>query len=136
LMAHLADCAVLSAHPVADRSGDYVRTLKGKPAALVARLPGRSVECPGVPHCAAIGRAMAHMHLAVDSFRGQRANDRGPAWRREVVDLLSPHVDAAERRLLDAVIDNDARGSDDREVLPGGVIHADLFRDNALFEGE
>ncbi|MEX2480626.1 MAG: homoserine kinase [Gammaproteobacteria bacterium] len=135
LMAHLADNAVLSAHPVADRSGGYVRTLKGKPAALVARLPGRSVERPGVPHCAAIGRAMAQMHLAVGSFCGQRANDRGPAWRHEVAALLSPHVDAVERELLDAVIDNDARGRD-CGALPGGVIHADLFRDNALFDGE
>jgi len=51
LMAFLAEHGVPSAHPVADVQGDYLRTLKGKPAALVQRLPGKSVEQPTAAHC-------------------------------------------------------------------------------------
>ena len=46
LMAHLAEHGVPSAHPVASRSGSYLGTLNGKPAALVARLEGKDVRNP------------------------------------------------------------------------------------------
>ena len=135
LMAHLAESDVVSAHPIGDRTGNFLRTLKNKPAALVIRLPGASVERPNVVHCAAIGTAMARMHRAAANFVEFRANDRGPEWRRGVVDLLRPHVTPTVDALLDRVLANDAR-IDWGSGLPTGVIHADLFRDNALFEGE
>ena len=131
LMAHLADAGIPSAHPVADRGGRYLQHLNGKPAALVKRLPGRSVARPSAAHCAAIGAAMARMHLAGADFPRERVNERGQAWRRDVIARLRPVVDAADRALLDAVAD-DAELADQRD-LPHGVIHADLFHDNALF---
>lgn len=132
LMAHLAEHGVPSAHPIADRSGTRLRELKGRPAALVMRLPGASVARPDSTHCRAIGAAMARMHLATLDFNHQRANDRGPAWRAEVAQLVAPRLDDADRALLwDAVTEFQ---DDQFAGLPGGVIHADLFRDNALFE--
>ncbi len=132
LMAHLAEHGVPTAHPLADRQGRYLGELCGKPAALVQRLTGSSVEHPDVAHCAAIGEALARLHLAGQSFPAVRANPRGPHWWREAVvrvhDRLSP--DEAER--LDAEITFQFAHRHDQ--LPRGVIHADLFRDNALFE--
>ena len=132
LMAHLAEHDVPSAHPVADRRGRFLGELKGRPAALVARLPGVSVAQPRVEHCAAIGRVMAHMHLATLEFAPRRANDRGPLWCAAVASLVAPRLGVADRRLLEESVDE---FREDRfAMLPGGVIHADLFRDNALFE--
>lgn len=134
LMAHLAEHGVPTAHPQADRHGRYLGELCGKPAALVQRLTGSSVEHPNVAHCAAIGEALARLHLAGQSFPLERANPRGPHWWREAVarvhDRLGP--DEAER-LDDEIAFQFAHRHD---ALPRGVIHADLFRDNALFEGE
>lgn len=132
LMAHLAEHGVPSAHPVADRGGRFLTTLKGRPAALVMRLPGASVAHPHRAHCQAIGQAMARMHLASVDFNGQRPNDRGPAWRAEVASMLA-HCLRAEDRLLLAEAVEEFRG-DRFAGLPSGVIHADLFRDNALFQ--
>ncbi|MFZ5467641.1 MAG: homoserine kinase [Pseudomonadota bacterium] len=134
LMAHLAEHGVPTAHPQADRHGRYLGELCGKPAALVQRLTGGSVEHPDTAQCAAIGAALAHLHLAGQSFPLERANPRGPHWWREAVarvhDRLGP--DEAER-LDDEIAFQFAHRHD---ALPRGVIHADLFRDNALFEGE
>ena len=132
LMAHLAEHGVPSAHPLADRAGRFLRELKGRPAALVMRLPGASVTRPEIEHCRAIGRAMARMHLASLDFPAQRANDRGPDWRADVARVVAPHLDDEDRRLLKASIEEFSE--DGFAGLPSGVIHADLFRDNALFE--
>ncbi len=132
LMAHLAEHGVPSAHPLADRGGRYLRELKGRPAALVMRLPGASVIKPTVAHCQAIGQAMAHMHLASLDFAPRRNNDRGAVWRAEVARMVAPRLNDEDRRLLTESVEE---CRDDRfAALPSGVIHADLFRDNALFQ--
>lgn len=134
LMAHLAEHGVPSAHPVASRAGHYLGELKGRPAALVMRLPGASVAHPGVAHCRAIGATMARMHLATQDFVPRRDNDRGAAWRAETTAQVAPCLNEADRALL---WETEREFREERFAdLPGGVIHADLFRDNALFEAE
>ena len=134
LMAFLAEHGIPCAHPVADRAGRYLRHLKGKPAALVQRLEGRSVREPRAAHCRAIGEALARMHVAGRGFPRERPNDRGPRWWRATATRLRPHLAAEDRELLEAELAFQARHRHD--ALPRGVIHADLFRDNALFVGE
>jgi homoserine kinase type II len=135
LMAFVAEHGLPSAHPIANRGGDFLGTLNERPAALVVRLPGHSVASPGAPHCRAIGAALATMHRAVADFRGFRANDRGAAWRTDVAQRIAPRLTTADRALLEAALADDELERV-RAALPGGVIHADLFHDNALFEGE
>ena len=55
LMAHLARHGIPCPAPIADLSDRYLQSLKGKPAALVTRLPGKSLEHPGVEECAELG---------------------------------------------------------------------------------
>ncbi|MCC6706153.1 MAG: homoserine kinase [Gammaproteobacteria bacterium] len=134
LMAHLAEHGVPSAHPLADRAGRYLRELNGRPAALVMRLPGASVAQPEIAHCRAIGSAMARMHLATLDFTPRRDNERGAAWRASTARVVAPRLDEADAALLWEAVREFA---EERFTgLPGGVIHADLFRDNALFEGQ
>ena len=98
------------------------------------RLPGASVAHPQFTHCRAIGAAMARMHLATLDFIGHRDNDRGPHWRAEMANIVAPRLSLADQTLLwESVVE--FRG-ERFAGLPGGVIHADLFRDNALFEAE
>lgn len=131
LMRHLARHALSCPLPQADRQGQLFSPLCGKPAALVSRLSGRPVDHPQAPHCAAIGAWLAGMHLAAAEFAPRLANPRGSAWRAETATQLAAVLDARQRRLLGDVLQITAPLA--AAGLPRGIVHADLFRDNALF---
>ncbi len=134
LMAFLAEHGVPTAHPVADDQGCYLRTLKGKPAALVQRLPGCSVDQPTAAHCRALGRELGRIHRVGREFAQHRGNSRGPAWWSRTARKLLPLLSPDDRQLLESELA--FQSGHHFEELPRGVIHADLFRDNALFEGD
>ncbi len=132
LMAYLAEHEVPCAHPVADRAGNYLQRLKSKPAALVQRLSGRSVTAPSLDHCQQVGSALAGLHLAGKDFPQARKNPRGYTWFEQAVRKLHPRLSTTDQRFLMGELS--LLGHAVKEQLPGGIIHADLFRDNVLFE--
>jgi homoserine kinase type II len=132
LMAHLARHGIPSPAPIADLSDEYLQRLKGKPAALVTRLPGRSLERPGVAECGELGALLARMHLAGRSYPAYLENPRGPKWWRIAAADLKKFLKPDESALLDDELA--FQGQHRFPDLPRGPVHADLFRDNALFE--
>jgi homoserine kinase type II len=132
LMAHLARHGIPCPAPIADLSDHYLRSLKGKPAALVTRLAGRSIERPGVAECAELGALLARMHLAARSYAAYLENPRGPRWWRLAAREVTPFLDEKGNRLLQEELEFQAQHR--FPDLPRGPVHADLFRDNALFE--
>jgi homoserine kinase type II len=132
LMAHLARHGIPCPAPVADHSDRLFSELNGKPAALVSRLSGRWLPHPGERECAELGELLARMHLAGRSYSGYQENPRGPRWRRDAARELEPFLDEAQARLLREALD--AEATQRYPDLPRGPVHADLFRDNALFE--
>ena len=133
LMAHLARHGIPCPAPIADLGDAYLGTLNGKPAALVTRLPGKSIERPGTGECRELGMLLARMHLAGRSYAAYQENPRGPQWWRAAAQDVHPFLDATQRKLLEAELDWQARHR--FPDLPRGPVHADLFRDNALFDG-
>jgi len=132
LMAHLARHGIPCPAPIADLSDRYLGVLNGKPAALVTRLPGRSLEDPHPAHCAELGALLARMHLAGRSYSAFLENPRGPKWWRLAARDVAPFLDDAKRKLLEAEL---AFQAEQRfPDLPRGPVHADLFRDNTLWE--
>lgn len=136
LMKHLAGHGIPVPDPAANRDGDILHTVNGKPAAVVNRLSGKSQLAPSARHCAVVGAMLARMHLAGRSFDMQQANLRGLAWWNETVPVVLPHVDEAQKALLSAELayQNHVAQSSAYLALPRGAIHADLFRDNVMFE--
>ena len=132
LMAHLARHGIPCPAPIADLSDRYLQTLNGKPAALVTRLPGRSVEHPGSAECAELGALLARLHLAGRSYGGYLDNPRGPKWWRFAAQEVRAFLNPSHLQVLESELEFQAeqRFPD----LPRGPVHADLFRDNALFE--
>jgi homoserine kinase type II len=132
LMAHLAGHGIPCPQPLADNSGSYLGELNGKPAALVTCLRGSSLEHPTPQHCTEVGAFLARMHLAGQTYPASMENPRGPHWWGITAKLVAPFLDAEERGLLERELAYQAefRGL----ALPRGVIHADLFRDNVLFD--
>ena len=134
LMAYLADRGVACPHPVANAEGKHLGELNGKPAALVSCLRGRDVELTTPAHCAEVGRALAEMHIAGAQFPSLMQNPRGAEWRANTADKVISFLSAEDQALLTQALALDTKLQ--LGELPTGVIHADLFRDNVLFDGE
>ena len=134
LMAHLAEHGIPSAHPIASRANEYLGELNGKPAALVGFLPGKDLAQVGPAHCGRVGALLASVHLAGQSYSAVMENPRGPRWWAAVMPEILPFLGTDDAVLLREEVRFQAghRLPD----LPRGAIHADLFRDNVLFQGD
>ena len=138
LMKHLAHAGIPVPDPRANKAGDILHTMCGKPAAVVNRLAGRSQLAPEAVHCAAVGGMLARMHLAGRDYDRQQPNLRGLPWWNETVPVVLPHIGPDQAALLRAELayQNHIAASPAYAALPRGPVHADLFRDNVMFEGE
>jgi homoserine kinase type II len=136
LMRHLAQRGLPVPMPQADQSGAILHRLKDKPAALVDRLPGGHQLAPDADHCAQVGAMLARMHEAGRDFPLAQPNLRGLAWWTETVPQVLPHASPAERDLLHSELawQQQLAAAPAFAALPRGPVHADLFRDNVMFE--
>ncbi len=136
LMKHLAGRAIPVPDPAQDPKGVYLHRLKDKPATVVNRLSGKSALAPDASHCSAVGAMLARMHLAALDFPLAQPNLRALPWWNDTAPVILPHLDAAQSALLQSELayQNHVAESSAYRALPRGAIHADLFRDNVLFD--
>ncbi len=134
LMAYLAARGIPCPNPVPDHNRALFGMLNGKPASIVTRLRGKSVEHPDRDQCRRIGEMLARIHVVGKTYPGRMDNPRGRKWWEGALPEILPYTNEGEGRLLEAEIR--FQSAQDFAALPEGVIHADLFRDNALFDGE
>ncbi len=118
--------------PVLNREGRYLSTLNGKPAVLVTRLQGRSEEEPSIAQCAQVGEMLARMHLIGCNYPCTRHNTHGNVWRQNTAAAVNDFLDVDAHRLLHNEVE--LQNNYDASCLPSGTIHADLFRNNVLFD--
>ena len=145
LMKHLAEHGVPVPEPQAKRAGvrrgpgedDILHTLCGKPAAVVNRLRGRSELAPSPAHCAAVGQMLARAHLAARDYNRHQPNLRGLSWWNDTAPVVLPQLGAEQAALMrtELAYQNHVAASSAYAALPRGPVHADLFRDNVMFEG-
>ena len=138
LMKHLAQAGIPVPAPHADKRGEILLQVCGKPAALVDRLRGKSQLAPQAVHCAAVGDMLARMHLAGRDYERQQPNLRGLPWWNETVPVVLPYLEGDAAALLQSELayQNHVAASSAYAALPRGPVHADLFRDNVMFDGE
>ncbi len=136
LMKHLAQHGIPVPDPTANAKGELVLELKGKPASVVSKLTGGSELRPTAAHCAAVGATLAKMHLAGRDFELSQPNLRGLSWWNETVPVVLPHLTDEQRQLIQSELayQNHVAQSSAYKALPRGPIHADLFRDNVMFD--
>jgi homoserine kinase type II len=137
LMEHLAKAGINCPTPVHDRQGRVLRTLAGRPAAIVTFLEGVWIRRPQPRHCGALGKALAGLHVAGRGLELKRANALGLAGWRPLFERFATRADeiasglaATIRHELDYLEASWPAGLDE------GVIHADLFPDNVFFLGD
>ncbi|KQZ40008.1 homoserine kinase [Duganella sp. Root1480D1] len=138
LMRHLAEHGVLVPAPVPNDQGELCVPLHGKPAAIVSKLEGKPQMAPQPVHCAAVGAMLARLHLAGQDFALQQPNLRGLPWWREATAAVLPHLALEQAHLLhdEMKFQEALHASADYHTLQRGPVHADLFRDNVMFDGE
>ncbi len=138
LMKHLAEQGIPVPKPAANLDGDILHALCGKPAAVVNRLTGQSQLAPQIAHCAQMGSMLARMHLAARDYQRSKPNLRGRTWWNETAPAILAHMDEAQSSLLrcELAYQNHMAQSAAYAALPQGPVHADLFRDNVMFEAE
>lgn len=138
LMRHLAEHDVLVPAPIANHHGEILHSLHGKPASIVTKLKGACQLAPTAVHCAEVGGMLARMHLAAQDFPLRQPNLRGLAWRQQTVPVVLPYLADEAQQLLQAEmqLQQAFAASAAYQHLPNGPIHADLFRDNVMFDGD
>jgi homoserine kinase type II len=134
LLDHLSARGLTCPMPIRDRSGNSAKRLAGKPAAIVTFLEGIWVRRPQVAHCAAVGEALARLHLAARDFYSVRLNALSLAAWRPLLEASGKRADRVAAGLYEDLSTElstlEAHWPSD---LPTGVIHADLFPDNVFF---
>ena len=138
LMRHLAERGIPVPAPQPDAQGRILFELKGKPAAVVTRLNGRNQMSPQVGDCAQVGAMLARMHLAAQDYPAQQPNLRGLAWWIDTIPVVLPYLTPPQAELITTELhfQQELAASTAYQGLPRGPIHADLFRDNVMFDGE
>jgi homoserine kinase type II len=137
LMAHLAAHGIRCPQPVANRRGEALGHLAGRPAAIIDFLEGVWPRKPNAAHCAAVGQALAKMHLAGADFAMTRANALSVQGWRPLFEQAAARADDVQHGLRALLADElDHLEKHWPASLPQGVIHADLFPDNVLFLGD
>jgi len=136
LMEHLAARGLNCPQPVKSRTGALLGFVAGRPAAMVTFLDGMWIRRPSAAHCAAVGAALARLHLAGADFPMRRRNALSVDGWRPLCVASAAGADTVQPGLRDTI---------ERELtllegswpsgLPDGVIHADLFPDNVFFLG-
>ena len=136
LMQHLAQAGIPVPAPQPDAQGRLLHELCGKPAAVATRLPGSHRLAPAATHCRQVGAMLGRMHVAGAGFAMQQPHLRGLAWWRDTVPVVLPHLGAEAAQLLrdELQFQEQWAASPAGQALPRGPIHADLFRDNVMFD--
>jgi len=136
LMQHLAKKGLNCPLPVTNRKGEALGRLAGRPAVIITFLEGIAIRRPTAQHCAALGGALARLHLAGQDFGMTRPNALSlDGWAplfaqaEAQADTVSDRLAERTRRELEYLEGAWPRG------LPTGIIHADLFTDNVFFIG-
>ncbi|CAA7628033.1 Homoserine kinase [Candidatus Terasakiella magnetica] len=134
LMEHLAERGLACPTPLHGRDGRALRILCERPAAIVSFLKGMSIRRPTLTHCAALGPAMAEMHLKGADFPLTRRNNLSVAGWRPLFEAIRPRAAEIKDDLADLIAaELDHLETHWPENLPVGLIHADLFPDNVFF---
>jgi homoserine kinase type II len=136
LMEHLAARGLNCPQPVKNREGGMLGVVAGRPAAIVTFLDGLWIRKPSAGHCAAVGDALARLHIAGADFSIKRPNALSVESWRPLFEHAGPRGDSVRPGLCNEIVTE--LGVLERNWprdLPAGVIHADLFPDNVFFLG-
>src|SRR4029077_14970426 len=99
LMEHLAAGGITCPQPVKNKQGGMLGKIAGRPAAIVTFLDGVWIRRPSPGHCAAVGEALARLHLAGSDFKAKRPNALSIENWRPLYEHAKPRGDSVRQGL-------------------------------------
>lgn len=114
-----------------DQQARPIRWLNDKQAAVFNRFPGRAVLMPSVAHCHEIGLHLGRLHRHTQHYSFFINSNHDLHWCRAVFNKIADRLSTSDQALINDELCFQAEHC--TAMLPRGVIHGDLFRDNALF---
>lgn len=121
--------------PLRTQEGSSSKPLMARQAMLVSWLSGKPASQPNEKHCKLAGQVLARLHVAGQDLENIGKNLFGAgSWRdyfetfRDRLELESASASRTVAKELDFL---DRNWPSD---LPSGLVHADFFPDNLLFE--
>ncbi len=115
-----------------DKQGRFVKTIQQKPAALFLRYPGLSTESPTPEQCEQLGSKLARLHCLAPKISFNKQNPKNLAGCQSLFTQIKPYL--ARHISAEILAEFDYQQQQQDKSLPSGLIHADLFRDNVLFD--
>ena len=130
-MNHLNQKGLLCPNVMKSNEGKLYVQIKNKPSAIIEKLPGKSIISTNSNQCSLIGNLLAEFHNYGDDFKIELKNTRGLQWCITSFDKLSSVITIKQSKMITEAINMQKELIN--QNLPTGTIHADLFRDNVLF---
>jgi homoserine kinase type II len=133
----LAERGIPVPAPFKDRNGIALKKVHNRPTFLQPKFAGHHVEKSELTaaHCASIGAHLAKFHMAGENFYLRRQSHRGVFWWRRESQNIARHLSKEDSELLQEEVRLFDELREQPWGLPMGVVHGDLFHDNALFNG-
>lgn len=117
-----------------DKQSRSLRLLNGKQAAVFDRVPGSSALTPSIAHCHEIGLHLGRLHRLTQGYDFPIKANHDLSWCKAGFNKIDSHLSVTDRTLINDELNFQAKHG--AVSMPRGVIHGDLFRDNALFIDE
>lgn len=142
LLHHLEKQDCLVAAPLMQKNnGSYIGILSNKPAQLLTKLTGQHLLHPNHEQLYALGQALAKLHMALnDSESVTLLKNRNFSAQWTTHSLIrfwqqpQPRFPVEKINLIEKFLTRWKLNAEKINTLPQQFIHADLFRDNVLFE--
>tara|TARA_B100001057_G_scaffold218596_1_gene218734 strand:- start:6285 stop:7229 length:945 start_codon:yes stop_codon:yes gene_type:complete len=130
-MNYLNNADFRCAHVELTNSNELSIAVLNKPSAIIEKLEGKSILDADVNHCHQIGQLLSEFHNKGSSFSISLKDSRDLQWKINTNSKLSEAITKSQKKLIEKAIE--LNKSFEKIELPVGKIHADLFKDNVLF---
>ena len=138
LLQELSLAGIHCPQPQSDINKQTINEIKDKPFTIVTRLKGKNLTFANTNQCKAIATELAKFHTTPLSISNSPdkllQNRRGKTWRESTAKNLISKLSSNDAKLISSEFEHYQLFDDSK--LPKGIIHADLFKDNALFEND
>ena len=131
LMTFLSKQNFLCPVPITNRDGEALSILKDKPALMVSFLEGKERTSRDSKCSYLVGEYLAKLHLTAKKFSKINKNPRDLNWMSEMFLNIQKYLSSEDKKIIELEIHYQKEFN--REDLPRGIIHGDLFQDNVLF---
>ena len=134
LLQQLKEKKYLCPSPQISNKNQLFHLLKNKPAAFFNCISGHSITSPSMAQCEEVGSYLAKLHLYGKDCSFAVKNRYNLAGCQTMIQKIEGNLSISDHKLLISEI-NFQKGFSTLK-LPKGIIHADLFKDNVLFNNE